>query len=79
MPMISRVEMEAAIRAGGSVILPGGRIVSTIEQLPPELDLAKDDPARAAARRADVEAEIARLRVELNHGQPVVAEATADA
>jgi hypothetical protein len=45
----SRADMEKAITDGGSVMLPDGRIVTNVADLPSETDLAAADDARLGA------------------------------
>ena len=60
----SRSELEKIIKRGESVIVKGdggSRIVTTIEDLPSEVELAGDDIVRKQHAIGDIEAEIARL------------------
>lgn len=68
--MRERAELEAAIRRGGSVLIntpTGGRMVTKVEDLPSEADLAREsgDERRAAAERLRLQGEIERLNQEL--------------
>lgn len=64
--MRPRAELEQALRAGRSVLL-GERMITRIEDLPSEADLAtaSGDERRAAAERVRLQAEIDRLNGEL--------------
>lgn len=55
-----RAHMKEAIAEGGSVY-HRGRIITSHEHLPTEADLAKGDPARAAAVRRELERRKAEL------------------
>jgi hypothetical protein len=48
---LDRPEMEKRIREGGSVMLPDGRIVSRVEDLPNPADIAANDRVRLEAER----------------------------
>lgn len=65
---LSRREMEHVIRSGGSV-LHAGTLYSRVEALPSEADLAKGDPAQEQAAAANLEAQIADLRAQLDRLQ----------
>ena len=62
MPELTRPELEAAIRAGGSVRVHG-RIITRLADLPSATTFVQT-PAEAAARAAELDAQIAALQVE---------------
>lgn len=61
---LSRSEMEAVISGGGSV-LHGGRIITRVQDLPSEAELAQGNPDATQAAQARLEAEVARLQEQL--------------
>jgi hypothetical protein len=76
MGVLTRAEMEAAIKAGGSV-LHRGAIYHQIGQLPSEAELAEGDPEQEAAVAAALDAQIAALqtqrdRLHLSRQSPVI-------
>lgn len=58
--MLTRAQMEQAIQDGGSVVV-NGQILSRIDDLPSEADLAQGDAAKEQAARAALDQQIARL------------------
>lgn len=62
--MLSRAQMEAVIAEGGSVLLPGGRLIAKAADIPPEaeLALAAQDPARQAVAADELDRQIAELQ-----------------
>lgn len=68
MPLMPREQMEAAIRAGGSVLIhgpgPDSRLVTSLDDLPPESVLAAGDRQRAEAALQAHDDQIARLVAE---------------
>lgn len=64
MAHLTRAEMEQVIREGGSV-KHGGRIISRLEHLPSDADLAKGDPAKEAKAAGDLQAQIDQLQQQL--------------
>lgn len=69
MATLSRVEMEAVIASGGSVLYDG-HILTRIEQLPSAAALAAGDPAKEAEATADLQAQITELQAQLAQLQP---------
>ena len=81
--VLSREEMVKVIAGGGGVIY-NGRIITRVDRLPSEAELAKGDPEKEAATLAEIEKQIAELQaqkallvredapVEVPAGQPVV-------
>src|SRR5689334_6019815 len=61
--MLSRTDMERVIQSGGSV-LHGGRILTKLEHLPTEADLAVGNPEQEAVAAAALEAQIAALQAQ---------------
>jgi hypothetical protein len=61
--MLSRNEMEQVIRNGGSV-LHGGRILTKMEHLPTDADLAVGNPEQEAQAAAALEAQIVALQAQ---------------
>jgi hypothetical protein len=59
--MLTRSQMEQVIKDGGSV-LHGGRIITRMEHLPTDADLAVGNPEQEAAVAAALEAQIAALQ-----------------
>jgi hypothetical protein len=62
--MRTREELEAAINEGGSVLV-GGKIITRLEDLPSEADLAKGDEVKEAAARKGLEDQVKALQAEL--------------
>jgi hypothetical protein len=62
--MLSREQMEAVIRSGGSV-LHQGRIISRIEALPSAAELAKGDPDKEAQAAQSLQQQIDQLQAQL--------------
>ena len=62
MPELTRSELEAAIRAGGSVRVQG-RIITRLADLPSATTFVQT-PAEAAARAAELDAQITALQAE---------------
>jgi hypothetical protein len=75
----SRERLVADIRAGGSVMLPDGTVVTRVEDLPGEAHLAKGDLARlqAEAERLRLEEETFNRRKDEVHKAMSAARATA--
>lgn len=72
MGTLSRNDMEQAIIQKGSVLYQG-RIISRIQDLPTDADLAKGNPDMEAAAAAALDVQIAALtaqRARLSLGQP---------
>jgi hypothetical protein len=65
----TRADMEKAIADGGSVQLPDGRIVSRVEDLPNESDLAASDDARMEAEEKRLQAVVDGHTAELKKVQ----------
>lgn len=61
MAQLTRAEMEAVIRSGGSVVFRG-RVLSKIEHLPSAVDLAAGDTTKLQATVDDLDAQIAALQ-----------------
>ncbi len=61
--MLSRAQMEDVIRNGGSV-LHGGRLITRVEHLPTDADLAAGNPEQEAMAAAALEAQIAALQAQ---------------
>lgn len=61
---IGRAAMEQAIRSGGSV-MHQGRLITTVEQLPSEAELAAGDPEAEQAAQASLQAKVAELQRQL--------------
>ena len=68
MPTLSRQDMERIIVEERGSVLVGGRIITKVDELPSEADLAGNDPVRRSsvrealtAQRAALEAQIAAL------------------
>jgi hypothetical protein len=78
MAQLTRTEMEAIIRGGGSISL-GGRIVSRIDQLPSAAQLAGNDPAALAATVDDLEAQIKALQAQQKQVKAAQAKAEKEA
>ena len=64
MATLTRPEMEAVIKSGGSVLYQG-RTLSTLAHLPSAAELAQGDPAKEAEASADLQAQIADLQAQL--------------
>ena len=64
MATLTRAEMEAVIKSGGSVLYQG-RTLSRPEHLPSAAELAQGDPAKEAEASADLQAQIADLQAQL--------------
>jgi hypothetical protein len=59
---LTRAGMEHAIRQGGGVLLqPAGEIVTRLEDLPDEVELARDDAARLEAHLGELDERHGRL------------------
>ena len=69
MATLTRPEMEAVIKSGGSVLYQG-RTLSTLAHLPSAAELAQGDPAKEAEASADLQAQIADLQAQLAQLQP---------
>jgi len=69
MATLTRDEMEAVIKGGGSVLYQG-RTLSSVAQLPSVAELAQGDPDKEAAATADLQAQIAQLQQQLATLQP---------
>lgn len=63
--MLARKDMEQVIMAGGSVLLPDGRLITNVSNLPSAAELAKGDPAREAAAAVDLQTQINELQRQL--------------
>lgn len=63
MGVLTRSEMEQTIIQRGSVLYRG-RIISRIQDLPSDADLAAGDPAQEAAAAAALDAQIAALQAQ---------------
>lgn len=63
MGVLTRSEMEQAIIQRGAVLYRG-RIISRIQDLPSDADLAAGDPAQEAAAAAALDAQIAALQAQ---------------
>lgn len=63
MGTLTREQMARVIEDGGSV-LHGGRLITRLEHLPTEADLAKGNPEREAAAAAALDAQIAALMIQ---------------
>jgi predicted HD phosphohydrolase len=61
--MLTRNQMEEVIRSGGSV-LHGGRLITRVEHLPTDADLAAGNPEQEALAAAALEAQIAALQAQ---------------
>lgn len=71
--MLTRQQMEQAIKNGGSVLY-GGRLITRTEHLPSDADLAEGNPEQEAAAAAALEAQIAALQAQrdrLGRARPV--------
>jgi hypothetical protein len=64
--VLTRDDMQRVIADGGSV-LHGRTVISRIDDLPSETDLARDDPAQLEHVRAALEAQRAALDAQLAH------------
>jgi hypothetical protein len=65
MATLTRQDMERIIVEERGSVLHGGRIISRVEDLPKESDLAGSDPEQRASVRAHLEARRAALDAEL--------------
>lgn len=77
---LTRAQMEAVIRGGGSVSI-GHQIVTHIAHLPSEAELAKGDPAKEAVAKGNLQAQINALQTQLNGlapDEPAVSSSFAD-
>jgi hypothetical protein len=63
--MVDRKVLEQAIREGGSVLIEG-RIITRLEDLPSNMELAKGDEDRQAAILAQMEADLQAKQAELD-------------
>jgi hypothetical protein len=59
---LQRPQLEAILRQGGSVLLPGGRHITTLEELPPESVLAQGDQTREDQALAALDAQILSIQ-----------------
>jgi hypothetical protein len=83
-PSLSRADMERIIQEGGSVLLPAqpgqiGRVITRLEDLPPEDRLAQQGLADPRAALADLErqaADLARRKADLLRSLPPVESVT---
>lgn len=66
--MMSRAEMEQVIRSGGSV-LHQGSVITRLELLPSEADLARGNPEQEAAVAEGLRAQLAELQAQLERLQ----------
>jgi hypothetical protein len=73
---LPREVYERHFAEGGSVLLPGGRHIMRLEDMPSEFELAEGDAGRQAAILAQEEADlaarqerVARLRAQVKSGQ----------
>lgn len=64
MATLTRGQMEQAIREGGSVLY-GGQVITRIDHLPSEAELAKGDADKEAAAASDLQALIDALQAQL--------------
>jgi cell division protein FtsB len=64
MATLSRDQMEAVIANGGS-ILYGGRLITRVEHLPSEADLAAGDPTAEAKAAEKLERQMAQLQEQM--------------
>ncbi len=78
MAQLTRAEMEAVIRGGGSVIYKG-RVLSKIEHLPSAVDLAAGDPAKLNATVDDLDTQIKALQEQRKTAAAAQAKADKDA
>jgi hypothetical protein len=76
---LSREEMETVIREGGSIMLPGGRIVADIGSLPTKTQLAQGDIGEMKKVSNDLDREISRLIAERAQIQKQMQETGAEA
>ena len=63
MGVLTRSEMEQAIKAGGSVLYKG-RVIYQLGDIPDEAELASGDPEQEAVARNALDAQIAALQVQ---------------
>lgn len=78
MAVLSRNEMEQVIRGGGSV-LHGGRIISRVQDLPNDADLAQGNPEQEQQLATALDIQIAALtqqRDRLGQGRQTSEQAT---
>src|SRR5262245_34963989 len=68
MAQLTRQQMEAIIRGGGSVSI-GGKVISRIDQLPSATELAGDNPEKLAATIEDLDSQIAALQAQKKQAQ----------
>lgn len=61
--MTQREEMEKVIWSGGGVLY-SGRVITRLEHLPSDEELAANDATKRAGRIEQIDAEIARLQAE---------------
>jgi hypothetical protein len=73
--MLSRGEMEAVLKEGGSVLLPGGNLIVRLVDLPPEAELARlaRDPVREAQAVSSLQAQMASIQEQLRRISPAPA------
>lgn len=65
MAVLSRNQMEQVIRNGGSVLV-GGRIITKVEHLPTDADLAAGNPEQEQAVISDLSDRIKALEQQRN-------------
>lgn len=75
MATLTRDEMEAVIKGGGSVLWQG-HTLSRIQDLPSAADLAAGDPAKEAQATADLQAQITALQAQLAQLAPAPVKAS---
>jgi hypothetical protein len=76
MPQLSREEMEAVIRGGGSVMYQG-KTLTQIGHLPTEADLAQGNPEAETAAANTLQQQIVELQQQLAKLQPPARKQTA--
>lgn len=64
MATLTRREMEAVIRGGGSVLY-NGRLISKLSDLPTAAELARGNPRAEQAAAAELQAQVADLQAQL--------------
>jgi hypothetical protein len=69
MGVLTRIEMEQVLIQKGSV-LHNGRIISRMQDLPSEAELAAGNPAQEAAVAGSLQAQITALQAQLSQLQP---------
>ncbi|MHC5541214.1 hypothetical protein ACYOEI_23580, partial [Singulisphaera rosea] len=68
-----RSEMEEIIRSGGS-IMHEGQVITRVEDLPTDADLAEGDPELEASTLEDIDSQIAKLNAQRDRLKTPVAD-----